>query len=125
MFSMTAGREGPILLQDTLLIDKLAKFNRENIPERIVHAKGTGALGYFEVTNDVTMYTKAKFLSKVGKRTNIIARFSTTSGSKGTSDTIRDLRGFSIKFYTDDGIYDLTTLNLEAFPTRDPMKLVD
>ncbi len=122
---MTAGQQGPILLEDAYLLEKIAKFNRERIPERVVHAKGTGAYGYFEVTDDVSQYTKAKFLNKVGKKTKIFARLSTTGGERGSPDAVRDIRGFSMKFYTEDGNYDLTTLTVEAFPTRDPIKLPD
>ena len=90
-----------------VLIDKLAKFDRERIPERVVHAVGAGAHGYFEVTRDVSDYTKAKFLNKVGKKTPIFIRFSTTLGEKGFVDTDRDPRGFAIKFYTEEGIFDM------------------
>ena len=91
---------GPILLQDLALIDKIAHFDRERIPERVVHAKGAGAHGYFEVTHDVAQYTKAKFLSQVGKKTPVFVRFSTVGGEKGSSDAARDPRGFAIKHYT-------------------------
>lgn len=91
------------LIQDFHLIDKLAHFNRERIPERVVHAKGAGAHGYFEVTDDITRYTKAKLFSKIGKRTPLLLRFSTVGGEKGSADTARDPRGFAIKFYTEEG----------------------
>ena len=92
--SITAGQSGPTLIQDVHLLEKLAHFNRERIPERVVHAKGAGAHGYFEVTNDVSKYTKAKFLGEVGKRTPLLARFSTVAGELGSADTVRDPRGF-------------------------------
>ncbi len=96
--SLTVGPQGPVLIQDFHLIDKLAHFDRERIPERVVHAKGAGAYGYFEVTNDVTKWTKAKFLNKVGKKTPLFARFSTVGGEKGSADCERDPRGFAVKF---------------------------
>jgi catalase len=96
--SVTVGPGGPILIQDFHLIDKLAHFDRERIPERVVHAKGAGAHGYFEVTHDVTKHCKAKFLNKVGKRTPIFARFSTVGGERGSADCERDPRGFAVKF---------------------------
>lgn len=123
--SMTAGDRGPVLIQDVHLIEKLAHFNRERIPERIVHAKGAGAGGYFEVTNDVTKYTKAKFLSKVGKRTEVFVRFSTVGGEKGSADAERDPRGYAVKFYTEEGNYDLVGNNTPVFFIRDPLKFPD
>jgi catalase len=123
--SLTAGDRGPVLIQDVHLIEKLAHFNRERIPERIVHAKGAGAGGYFEVTNDVTRYTKAKFLSEVGKRTEVFARFSTVGGEKGSADAERDPRGFAVKFYTEEGNYDLVGNNTPVFFIRDPLKFPD
>jgi len=101
--SITAGSLGPILIQDIHLQEKLAHFNRERIPERVVHAKGAGAHGYFEVTHDVAKYTKARFLSEIGKRTDVFVRFSTVGGEKGSADAARDPRGFAVKFYTEDG----------------------
>jgi catalase len=101
--SLTAGNTGLILLQDFHLIEKLAHFNRERIPERVVHAKGAGAHGYFEVSNDVTQWTKAKFLERVGKQTPVFVRFSTVAGEKSSADTVRDFRGFAVKFYTEEG----------------------
>ena len=103
--SMTAGEKGPVLVQDIHLLEKMAHFDRERIPERVVHAKGAGAHGYFEVTQDLTKYTRAKFLSKVGKRTDVFTRFSTVGGEKGSADSERDPRGFAIKFYTEEGNY--------------------
>jgi len=109
--SLTAGERGPVLMQDVHLLEKLAHFDRERIPERVVHAKGAGAGGYFEVTADVTKYTKAKFLSEIGKRTEVFARFSTVGGEKGSADAERDPRGFALKFYTEEGNYDLVGNN--------------
>jgi catalase len=123
--SITAGERGPILLQDIHLVEKLAHFNRERIPERVVHAKGAGAHGYFEVTHDVTKYTKAKFLSKIGKRTEVFARFSTVGGEKGSADAERDPRGFAVKFYTEEGNYDMVGNNTPVFFIRDPIKFPD
>jgi catalase len=123
--SLSVSNNGPVILQDVHLIEKLAHFNRERIPERIVHAKGAGAGGYFEVTKDVTKYTKAKFLSEVGKRTEIFARFSTVGGEKGSADAERDPRGFAIKFYTEEGNYDLVGNNTPVFFIRDPLKFPD
>ena len=113
------------VLQDTQLLDKLAHFNRERIPERVVHAKGGGAFGYFEVTHDLSEYTCAKFLSNIGKKTKIFARFSTVGGEKGSADTARDPRGFAIKFYTEDGNYDIVGNNTRVFFIRDAMKFPD
>ncbi|KAJ1886577.1 catalase A, partial [Coemansia sp. IMI 209127] len=105
--SQTAGYYGPTLLQDFHLIDKLAHFDRERIPERVVHAKGAGAHGYFEVTKDISHLTCAKFLSEVGKRTPVFTRFSTVSGESGSADTVRDGRGFAVKFYPEEGSWDM------------------
>jgi catalase len=123
--SLTVSNNGPAMLQDVHLIEKLAHFNRERIPERIVHAKGAGAGGYFEVTKDVTKYTKAKFLSEVGKSTEVFARFSTVGGEKGSADAERDPRGFAIKFYTEEGNFDLVGNNTPVFFIRDPLKFPD
>ncbi|MFH1888080.1 MAG: catalase [Pseudomonadota bacterium] len=123
--SMTAGPRGPVLMQDVHLLEKLGHFDRERIPERVVHAKGAGAGGYFEVTADVTPYTKAKFLSKVGKRTEVFARFSTVGGEKGSADAARDPRGFAVKFYTEEGNYDFVGNNTPVFFIRDPLKFPD
>ncbi len=123
--SQTAGPNGPVLIQDNHLIEKLAHFDRERIPERVVHAKGSGAYGCFEVTADVTRWTKAKFLSLVGKRTELFIRFSTVAGEKGSADTVRDPRGFAIKFYTEDGNYDLVGNDTPIFFIRDPLKFPD
>lgn len=123
--SMTAGPSGPVLMQDVHLLEKLAHFDRERIPERVVHAKGAGAHGYFEVTNDVTRYTRARFLSKVGKKTDLFVRFSTVGGEKGSADSERDPRGFAVKFYTEDGNYDMVGNNTPVFFIRDPLKFPD
>ncbi len=123
--SMTAGPRGPVLIQDVHLLEKLAHFNRERVPERVVHAKGAGAHGYFEVTNDLSKYTKAAFLNTVGKRTPMFARFSTVAGELGSSDTVRDPRGFALKFYTEEGNYDLVGNNTPVFFIRDAIKFPD
>lgn len=123
--TVTAGPKGPALMQDVHLLDKLAHFDRERIPERVVHAKGAGAHGYFEVTHDVTKYTRAAFLSKVGKRTEVLARFSTVGGERGSADSERDPRGFALKFYTEEGNYDLVGNNTPVFFIRDPLKFPD
>ena len=123
--SITAGERGPIFIQDVHLLQKLAHFNRERIPERVVHAKGAGAYGTFEVINDVTKYTKAKFLSEVGKKTDMFARFSTVGGEKGSADSARDPRGFALKFYTEDGNYDMVGNNTPVFFIRDTIKFPD
>ncbi len=123
--SLTVSNNGPLLLQDVHLIEKLAHFNRERIPERIVHAKGAGAGGYFEVTKELSKYTKAKFLSEIGKRTEVFVRFSTVGGEKGSADAERDPRGFAVKFYTEDGNYDLVGNNTPVFFIRDPLKFPD
>ncbi len=123
--SMTAGSRGPTLIQDVHLLEKLAHFNRERVPERVVHAKGAGAHGYFEVTNDVSQYTKAAFLSEVGKKTPMFIRFSTVAGELGSADTVRDPRGFAVKFYTEEGNYDLVGNNTPVFFIRDAIKFPD
>jgi len=117
----TVGKRGPILLQDINYIDEMAHFDRERIPERVVHAKGAGAFGYFEVTHDITKYCGAKIFEKVGKRTPIAVRFSTVGGESGSADTVRDPRGFAVKFYTDDGVWDLVGNNTPIFFIRDPI----
>jgi catalase len=123
--SKTAGIPGPTIMEDIHLVEKLAHFNRERIPERVVHAKGAGAGGYFEVTHDITKYTRAKFLSKIGKRSEVFVRFSTVGGEKGSADSARDPRGFAIKFYTEEGNYDLVGNNTPVFFIRDPIKFPD
>ena len=120
--SQTAGPKGPITLQDFTLIDHLAAFDRERIPERVVHARGAGAFGYFEVTSTkIQDYCKAKFLGQLGKRTPIGARFSTVGGESGSSDTVRDPRGFAVKFYTEEGNWDMVGNNTPIFFIRNPI----
>lgn len=121
MNTLTIGARGPILLQDVTYIDEMAHFDRERIPERVVHAKGAGAFGYFEVTHDITKYSKASVFSQIGKRTPIAVRFSTVGGESGSADTVRDPRGFAVKFYTEDGIWDLVGNNTPIFFIRDPL----
>lgn len=123
--SLTAGERGPTLMQDHFLLEKLAHFNRERIPERVVHAKAAGAHGTLTVTNDITMYTKAKLFSEVGEKTDMFGRFSTVAGEKGSADTVRDVRGFALKFYTEEGNWDLVGNNTPTFFIRDAMKFPD
>jgi len=123
--TMTAGPRGPILLQDYIFHEKMAHFNRERIPERVVHAKGSGAYGTFTVTHDITAFTKAKIFSQIGKQTRMFARFSTVGGEKGSADTERDPRGFALKFYTEDGNWDLVGNNTPIFFVKDPKKFSD
>ena len=123
--AVTAGPRGPILLQDYQLIEKLAHQNRERIPERTVHAKGWGAHGTFTVTHDITKYTKAKIFAKIGKKTDMLARFSTVAGELGAADAERDVRGFALKFYTEQGNWDLVGNNTPVFFVRDPYKFAD
>lgn len=123
--TQSVGPRGPLLLQDFFLHEKLAQFNRERIPERIVHAKGTGAYGTFKVTHDVTKYTKAKLFSQIGKECKVFVRFSTVGGEKGSADTERDPRGFAVKFYTEDGNWDLVGNNTPVFFIKDPKKFPD
>jgi len=123
--SLTAGERGPTLLQDHHLLEKLAHFNRERIPERVVHAKAAGAFGTLTVTHDITEYTKAKVFSEVGKQTEVLGRFSTVAGEKGSADTVRDVRGFALKFYTEDGNWDMVGNNTPTFFIRDAIKFPD
>ncbi|MGF1700224.1 catalase [Photobacterium makurazakiensis] len=123
--SLTAGARGPILLQDTWLLEKLAHFDRERIPERVVHAKGSAAFGTFTVTHDITRYTKADIFSDIGKQTDVLLRFSTVAGEKGAADAERDVRGFALKFYTNEGNWDLVGNNTPVFFVRDPLKFPD
>jgi catalase len=123
--SLTVGPNGPTVLHDHYLAQKMQHFNRERVPERVVHAKGSGAHGFFEVTADVTQFTKASFLAEVGKRTPMFARFSTVAGEQGFPDTVRDPRGFALKFYTDEGNYDLVGNNTPVFFVRDASKFSD
>jgi catalase len=123
--TMTAGPRGPALLQDVWFLEKLAHFDREVIPERRMHAKGAGGYGTFTVTKDITKYTRAKIFSKVGKETPMFARFSTVAGERGAADAERDIRGFALKFYTDEGNWDLVGNNTPVFFIRDPLKFPD
>ena len=123
--SMTAGARGPMLLQDVWFMEKMAHFDREVIPERRMHAKGSGAYGTFTVTHDITKYTKAKIFSEVGKKTDLFVRFSTVAGERGAADAERDIRGFAIKFYTEEGNWDLVGNNTPVFYFRDPLKFPD
>ncbi|MGB2956315.1 MAG: catalase [Anaerolineales bacterium] len=123
--SLTAGPRGPLLIQDYPLLEKLAHQNRERIPERVVHAKGWGAHGTFTVTHDITRYTKAKIFSEVGKKTDMIARFSTVAGELGAADAERDVRGLALKFYTQEGNWDMVGNNTPVFFVRDPYKFPD
>lgn len=123
--SISAGPRGPLLLQDFHLIEKLQHFNRERIPERVVHAKGSGAYGTFTVTHDITRYTKARLFAAVGKQTETFVRFSTVGGERGSADTERDPRGFAIRFYTEEGNWDLAGNNTPMFFIKDPIKFPD
>ena len=123
--AMTAGPRGPMLLQDFWFLEKLAHFDREVIPERRMHAKGSGAYGTFTVTHDITKYTKAKLFSAVGKKTEVFARFSTVAGERGAADAERDIRGFAVKFYTEEGNWDMVGNNTPVFFLRDPLKFPD
>ncbi len=121
----TAGKRGPMLLQDAWFIEKLAHFDREVIPERRMHAKGSGAFGHFTVTHDITKYTRAKIFSQVGKKTEVFVRFSTVAGERGAADAERDIRGFAMKFYTEEGNWDLVGNNTPVFFLRDALKFPD
>jgi catalase len=122
---ITAGKRGPMLLQDVWFLEKLAHFDREVIPERRMHAKGSGAYGTFTVTNDITNYTRAKIFGEVGKQTDLFVRFSTVAGERGAADAERDIRGFAVKFYTEEGNWDLVGNNTPVFFLRDPLKFPD
>src|SRR6201746_739505 len=123
--SLSVGPRGPLLSQDFHLAEKMAHFNRERIPERVVHAKGAGAFGTFTVTHDITRFTKAKIFSGIGKKTEMFARFSSVAGERGAADAERDIRGFALKFYTDEGNWDLVGNNTPVFFMRDPLKFPD
>ena len=123
--SQTAGPDGPVLLQDQHLLEKLARFNRERIPERVVHARGSGAFGHFELAHDMSAYTKAKLFNDVGTRSETFVRFSTVAGGRGAPEAVRDPRGFAVKFYTHDGNYDLVGNDTPIFFIRDPLKFPD
>ena len=117
--SITAGPRGPVLMEDYLLFEKMAQFNRERIPERVVHAKGAGAYGTLTVTHDITRFTSAKLFSQAGKKTEMFARLSTVAGEKGSADIARDPRGFALKFYTEEGNWDMVGNNTPIFFIRD------
>lgn len=121
----TAGTQGPALMQNVWLMEKLAHFNRERIPERVVHAKGSGAFGTLTITNDITKYTKADVFKTVGQKTDLFLRFSTVAGERGAADTERDVRGFAIKFYTQEGNWDMVGNNTPVFFIKDPLKFPD
>src|SRR5256885_4782444 len=124
--SLTVGPRGPVVFEDFLLFEKMAQFNRERIPERVVHAKGSGAYGHCVCTNpDLPKYTTAKLFSAVGKKTPTFIRFSTVGGEKGSADTERDPRGFALKFYTEEGNWDMVGNNTPVFFIRDPLKFGD
>ena len=123
--SITAGPRGPVLMQDVHLMEKMAHFNRERVPERVVHAKGAGAYGTFTVTNDISRYTSAKLFAAVGNSCETFVRFSTVAGEVGSADTVRDPRGFAVKFYTEEGNWDLVGNNTPVFFIRDPLKFSD
>lgn len=123
--SLTAGERGPLVMQDVWFLEKLAHFDREVIPERRMHAKGSGAFGTFTVTHDITQYTKAKLFAEIGKKTETFIRFSTVAGERGAADAERDIRGFAIKFYTEEGNFDLVGNNTPVFFLRDPLKFPD
>ena len=123
--SQTAGQRGPMVLQDPWFLEKLAHFDREVIPERRMHAKGSGAYGTFTVTHDITKYTRAAIFSEVGKKTECFVRFSTVAGERGAADAERDIRGFAMKFYTEEGNWDLVGNNTPVFFLRDPLKFPD
>jgi catalase len=120
--ALTAGPRGPLLMQDVALLEQMQHFNRERIPERVVHAKGSGAYGTFTVTGDITRHTRASLFSKIGKKTELFLRFSTVAGERGAADAERDVRGFAVKFYTDEGNWDLVGNNTPVFFVRDPYK---
>jgi catalase len=122
---LTAGPRGPVLLEDIWLIEKLAQFDREVIPERRMHAKGAGAFGTFTVTHDVTRYTKASVFGGIGRTTPVLVRFSTVAGERGAADAERDIRGFAVKFYTDEGNWDVVGNNTPVFFFRDPLRFPD
>src|SRR5437763_964385 len=123
--SLKAGVRGPSLLEDFILREKITHFDHERIPERVVHARGAGAHGYFELTRSMSEYTRADFLQEAGTRTPVFARFSTVAGSRGSADTVRDVRGFAVKFYTREGNYDLVGNNIPVFFVQDAMKFPD
>ncbi|MEK7239194.1 MAG: catalase, partial [Gemmatimonadota bacterium] len=122
LHAQTAGPRGPLMMQDVQLLEQMQHFNRERIPERVVHAKGSGAYGTFTVTKDITRYTRAALFGAVGKKTDVFMRISTVAGERGAADAERDVRGFSVKFYTEEGNWDLVGNNTPVFFIRDPFK---
>ena len=123
--SLSAGPRGPVLMQDYQLLEKLAHQNRERIPERTVHAKGSGAYGTLTITHDITRFTKAGVFAGIGRQTEVLLRFSTVAGERGAADAERDVRGFALKFYTEEGNWDLVGNNTPVFFVRDPLKFPD
>src|SRR5215204_4730087 len=123
--SLKAGDRGPTLLEDFILREKITHFDHERIPERVVHARGTGAHGYFQVYEPLARYTKARFLNEPTRKTPVFVRFSTVVGSRGSADTVRDVRGFAVKFYTEEGNFDLVGNNIPIFFIQDAMKFPD
>ncbi|MEO6587693.1 MAG: catalase, partial [Pyrinomonadaceae bacterium] len=123
--SAKAGERGPTLLEDFIMREKITHFDHERIPERIVHARGSAAHGYFELTESLEEFTKAKFLTQVGKKTPVFTRFSTVAGFRGSTDVARDVRGFAVKFYTEEGNYDLVGNNMPVFFIQDAIKFPD
>ncbi len=123
--SLRAGERGPTLLEDFILREKITHFDHERIPERVVHARGSGAHGYFELYESLAEYTRAGFLTTPAKKTPVFVRFSTVGGSRGSADTVRDVRGFAAKFYTEEGNYDLVGNNMPVFFIQDAIKFPD
>ena len=123
--SLKAGVRGPTLLEDFILREKITHFDHERIPERVVHARGAGAHGYFELTKSMSEYTRADFLQEPGMRTPVFVRFSTVAGERGSTDTARDVRGFAVKFYTEEGNWDLVGNNIPVFFIQDALKFPD
>src|SRR5512133_2953013 len=123
--SLKAGARGPTLLEDFILREKITHFDHERIPERVVHARGAGAHGYFELTKSLVEYTRADFLQEAGSRTPVFVRFSTAAGARGSADTVRDVRGFAVKFYTREGNYDLVGSSMPVFFIQDAIKFPD
>src|SRR5690625_4512206 len=123
--SKTAGKRGPLLVEDYWFIEKMSHFDREVIPERRMHAKGSGAYGTFTVTHDITKYTKASIFEEIGKQTHMFIRYSTVAGERGAADAERDIRGTAMKYYTEDGNWDLVGNNTPVFFMRDPKRFTD
>src|SRR6187399_3158204 len=123
--SLKSGERGPSLLEDFILREKITHFDHERIPERVVHARGSGAHGVFRVTEDLSEFTKAKFLTDTSTETPVFVRFSTVAGSRGSTDLARDVRGFAVKFYTEEGNFDLVGNNMPVFFIQDAIKFPD